>query len=95
MEQIEACDINNVIHAAKIDRYGEAHKQKAQSYMAKAKGEVEKATKERNSSNNDRGKHFACSHKRADRQAADKCMQRPGHQQRRKKGTDHQQSCSR
>ena len=48
MEQIEACDINNVIHAAKIARYGETHKQKAQSYMAKAKGEVEKATKERN-----------------------------------------------
>ena len=42
LEQIEACDINNVIHAAKIARYGEAHKQMAQSYMAKAKGEVEK-----------------------------------------------------
>ena len=40
-EQIEACNINNVIHAAKIARYGEAHKQLAQSYMAKAKGEVE------------------------------------------------------
>ena len=41
MEQIEACNINNVIHAAKIARYGEAHKQMAPSYMAKAKGEVE------------------------------------------------------
>ena len=59
LEQIEACDINNVIHAAKIARYGEAHKQMAQSYMAKAKGEVEKATKERNSSNKDGRKHLA------------------------------------
>ena len=40
LDQIEACDINNTIHAAKIARYGEVHKQKAQSYIAKAKGEV-------------------------------------------------------
>ena len=59
LEQIEACNINNVIHAAKIARYGEAHKQMAQSYMAKAKGEVENNTKERNSSNKDGGKHLA------------------------------------
>ena len=58
LEQIEACNINNVIHAIKIARYGETHKRLAQSYIAKAKGKVEKATKARNSSNEDGGKHL-------------------------------------
>ena len=59
LEQIEACNTSNVIHAAKIARYGEAHKRKAQSYMAKAKGEVETATKERIHIDEDGGKHLA------------------------------------
>ena len=59
MYLIEACDINNTTHAAKIARYGEVHKQKAQIYIAKAKGEVAKVTRERNSSCRYGGKHLA------------------------------------
>ena len=59
LELIEECNIDNVIHSAKIARCGEAHKRLAQRYFAKAKGEVEKVTKERNSSGDDGGKHLA------------------------------------
>ena len=48
LEQIETCDLNNTIHAAKIARLGEVHKQKAQGYLATVKGEVAKVTRERN-----------------------------------------------
>ena len=41
LEHIEAWNINNLIHAAKKARFGEAHTRVAQSYMATAKGEVE------------------------------------------------------
>ena len=57
--KIEACDINNTMHAAKRARYREAHKQEAQSYLANVKGEVERVTRERNSSCKYGGKHLA------------------------------------
>jgi len=36
-QEIETCDINNIIHSAKITRTAEAHNAKAQAYMAKVK----------------------------------------------------------
>ena len=39
----ETCDLGNVIHAAKITRLGEAHKQRAQVYLARVNNEIEKA----------------------------------------------------
>ena len=59
LELTEQCDLSNVIHSAKLTRCGEAHKQLAHQYFAKAKGEVEKAVKNRNSSGEDGGKHLA------------------------------------
>ena len=59
LEQIDTCDLANVIHAAKIARYGEVHTRLAQSYLGKAKGEVHKAKKESNSAGNDGGKQLA------------------------------------
>ena len=59
LEQIETCDLANVIHAAKIARYGEVHTRMAQSYIARAKGEVEKAKREDNSKGTDGGKQLA------------------------------------
>ena len=59
LELTEQCDFNNVIHSAKIARCGEAHKRLAQQYFAKAKGEVEKAVKAKNSSGDDGGKYLA------------------------------------
>ena len=40
LELFEICDLSNVTHAAKITRFGEANKQKAQAYLAKVKGEI-------------------------------------------------------
>ena len=40
LELFETCDLSNVIHAAKITRLGEAHKQNTQAYLAKVKGEI-------------------------------------------------------
>ena len=37
LELFETCDLSNVIHAAKITRLGEAHKQRTQAYLAKVK----------------------------------------------------------
>ena len=59
LEQIEQCDLSNVIHSAKMTRQGEAHKRLAQAYYAKAKGEVQAGVKARNSSENDGGKHLS------------------------------------
>ena len=59
LEQIGTCDLENVIHAAKIARYGEVHTRMAQSYIARAKGEVEKAKRENNSKGTDGGKQLA------------------------------------
>ena len=56
---VEQCNIHNVIHSAKIARCGETHKRLAQRYFAKAKGEAEKVTRQRNSSGEDGGKHLA------------------------------------
>ena len=53
------CDLHNVIHSAKMTKCGEAHKRLAQQYFAKAKGEAEKAAKQKNSSGDDGGKHLA------------------------------------
>ena len=50
MEQAKECDISNSIHAAKIKRLGELHTTRAQSLIAKAKGEVTKAKREENTS---------------------------------------------
>ena len=36
LELIEQCDFGNVIHSAKITRWGEAHKRLAQHYFAKS-----------------------------------------------------------
>ena len=55
LEMIEQCDLNNVIHSAKMTRQGEAQKKMAQAYFAKAKCEVQAAVKARNSSGNDGG----------------------------------------
>ena len=91
MDQIEACDINNTIHAAKIARYGEAHKQKAQSNLAKVKGKVEKGHQRAKLLLQVRRQTSSSCHKRTERQADGQHMQRSGHQRWREKGTDHQQ----
>ena len=59
LELAQQCDLTNVIHSAKMTRQGEAHKKMAQAYFAKAKGEVQAAVKERNSSGTDGGKHLS------------------------------------
>ena len=40
LELFEACDLSNVIHAAKITRLGEAHEQRAQAYLLKSKAKL-------------------------------------------------------
>ena len=59
MGQFATCDLSNVIHAAKIARLGEAHKQKAQAYLAKPKGEIAKDSRERNICSRNGGKHLS------------------------------------
>ena len=59
LELTEQCDLNNGINSAKLTRCGEAHKRLAQRYFAKAKGEVEKTVRNRNSNGDDGGKHLA------------------------------------
>ena len=59
LEIFGTCDLSNGIHAAKITRLGEAHKQKAQAYLAKAKGEVATNTKERHTCAKYGGKHLS------------------------------------
>ena len=71
LDQIKTCDINNTVHAAKIARYGEAHKQKAQSYIAKAKGEVEKGHQGKKLLLQIRRQRCSCSRKWTERQADD------------------------
>ena len=44
-QQVQTCDIKNIIHVAKVARLAEAHIQKAKSYMAKMKEEVRKVKK--------------------------------------------------
>ena len=51
--------MSNVIHAAKIARLGEAHKQKAQAYLGKVKGEIAKDSRERNTGSRYGGKHLS------------------------------------
>ena len=48
-----------MIHAAKITRIGEAHKQSAKNYLARVKNEVERQKRERNSCTKSRGKHLS------------------------------------
>ena len=45
LELTKKCDLSNVIHSAKLTRYGEAHKRLAHNYFANAKGEVEKPSR--------------------------------------------------
>ena len=59
LELIGQCDLDNVIHSAKITRCEEAHKRLAQQYLQKTEGEVEKIVKQKNSSGDDVGKHLA------------------------------------
>ena len=48
LELFETCDLANVIHAAKITSFGEAHKQKTQAYLAKVKWEIASNNREKN-----------------------------------------------
>ena len=59
LEMINQCGPSNVIHSSKMTRCGEAHKRLAQGYFAKAKGEVEKITKQKKSRGDDGGKHLS------------------------------------
>ena len=59
LELTGQCGLHNVVQSAKMTRCGEAHKRLAQQYFANAKGEVEKAVKQKHSSGDDGGKHMA------------------------------------
>ena len=59
--EISKCDLTNIIHSAKISRIAEQHIEKAKSQEARAKAEVSKSTKERNSDVKD-GLKFIAKH---------------------------------
>ena len=59
LEIVNQCDPSNVIHSAKMTRWGEAHERLAQGYFAKAKGESEKIAKQKKTSGDDGGKRLS------------------------------------
>ena len=59
LQSFETCDQSNVIHAAKITRIGEAHKQSATQYLARVKNEVDRQKRDRNSCTKSGGKHLS------------------------------------
>ena len=59
--EISKCDLTNIIHSAKISRIAAQHIEKAKSQEARAKAEVSKSTKERNSDVKD-GLKFIAKH---------------------------------
>jgi len=58
-KDLQECDIDNLIHAAKIMRIGEEHARKAQSYRAKVANESTKLRRELNSDKTQGGKHLS------------------------------------
>ena len=50
-EEAMKCDLDNIIHSAKLKRLGELHSMRAQNLVSKAKGEVTKARREAKTSN--------------------------------------------
>ena len=79
LELFETCDLSNLIHAAKITRLGEEHKQKAQAYLTKVKGEVDKQKRERHTCTKSGGKHLSAAIDNQKRQTDDQYCQRSGY----------------
>ena len=70
LQEMQQCDLGNVIHAAKITRLGEAHIRRAKGIRGKLKDEIAKIKKGSKLKQN--GRHqgpFTCCRRRA-RQAA-------------------------
>ena len=59
LEQIRECKIDNIMHAAKIQRLGEQHVLRAKSVASKARAEVMQVKRGINSSKNDGIKHLS------------------------------------
>ena len=63
LEMVNQCDPSNVIHSAKMARCGRHISDWHRDTLQKAKGEVQKIAKQKNSSGDDGGKHLFSRHK--------------------------------
>ena len=57
--EVATCDTRNVIHAAKLQRLGNAHADKAKVFRGKLKAQINRDSKQRNSNKKNGIKHMA------------------------------------
>ena len=59
LAQVRTCNVDNIVHTAKLIRLSEAHKAKAKTYTARQREEVRKAKRQQNDSKDKGLKHIS------------------------------------